>query len=213
MNTKAFTMLEIIVICIIVGILAAMGIPYFQNVMEQSKAEVCATNLKALQKAVDIYVQENDVVPASLAALPREDVDSAFAALMQEKGAWKRRLAFLIRDISERGIVYAATQYFPKLRCPKAGDNANASYALAGGISGLTASAYAALPGSTPVVEDTAARHITWSGFTKKFWQIAVTKTGYAGCRQGKQGDLNTDVFGLWPPISEEENAVSEQCP
>ena len=188
MNKRAFTVLEIIVICIIIGILAAFGIPYFMNVMEESQASACATSLQALQKAVDVFIQENNVVPASLALLRQEDIDKAFAELMREKGAWRTRLAFFMQDIRGYGLAYAASMaYFPKVRCPKANSDVLVTYGLIL-PAGTTGAEYAALDDNTSIIVDIGAsgqqvlRHRVIRNFHSTALMMTVTKNGYVGC-------------------------------
>jgi competence protein ComGC len=152
MSKKAFTVLEIAVICVIVGVLAMLGIPYFQNALESSKDDICATNIEALKKAVEIHVIEQQVVPASLAALPQKYIDRACAQVWQ-KASWKLKLARFILDWKDPGLAYASTR-FPHLRCPKNPDPASVSYGLNRAIAGISAAAYKALAANTIIVGD-----------------------------------------------------------
>ena len=152
MKSKAFTMIEIFAVVIVVGILAVLALPYFQNVLERTKDDVCATNIEALKKAVDMHVIEQQVVPASLAALPRKYIDNAYAQVWQKK-SWKLRLARVILDWKDRGLAYAVPR-FPHLRCPKNPDPNAVSYGLNREVAGISAADYKALSANTIIVAD-----------------------------------------------------------
>ncbi|MFH0828366.1 MAG: prepilin-type N-terminal cleavage/methylation domain-containing protein [Candidatus Omnitrophota bacterium] len=153
---KAFTILEIVIAIVIVGILGTLGIPAYQNVLESSKDKVCTTNLKTLQKGLDIYIMERGTVPGSLAELKREHLDKAYAQVMSEKGGWKKRLAYFIVEGPKWGRAYAQADYLPHLRCPKNPDTSPAaiSYGLRDGVANLSAAAYKLLPGNTVIIAD-----------------------------------------------------------
>jgi len=99
--------MEIIIALVIVGILATLGIPAYQNAIEGSRARVCETNLRALKTSLDIYAMDHDTMPGSLGALPQEYINKAYAQVMQRPDAWKTKLANAILDWSERGLAYA----------------------------------------------------------------------------------------------------------
>ena len=52
---KGFTLLEILIVVIIVGILAALAIPYYIKTAESSKAAEAYANLGVIRKAVWVY--------------------------------------------------------------------------------------------------------------------------------------------------------------
>ncbi len=156
MEKKAFSIVEIVVAIVIVGILATLGIPTYQNVLESSKEKVCTTNLKTLQKGLDIYIMEHGTVPGTLSELKREHLEKAYAQVMSEKGAWKARLAYLIVEGPQWGLVYAQGDYLPHLRCPK---NPNISptaisYGLNDRVTPLSVAEYKALSSNAVTIAD-----------------------------------------------------------
>jgi prepilin-type N-terminal cleavage/methylation domain-containing protein len=159
MKNRGFTLVEIFVTIVIVGILATIGLPVYQNILESSKEKVCDTNLFTLKKAVEIYTVEHDSVPGSLSQLNDKDIEKAYASVMSGKGAWQRKLAYLIVEGPQWGRAYAAApQSFgmPHLRCPSNPDKSAAavSYGLNSGIAGISAYAYKKLSSDTVVVAD-----------------------------------------------------------
>lgn len=107
MNKKSFTIMEVIVAVVIIGILATLGFPGYKGMVENQKAKVCQQNLEALKRALDIYAMENDTLPGDLSELPVRYIQKAYAQILQEKGAWKIKLAYFIVDLEKRGLAFA----------------------------------------------------------------------------------------------------------
>lgn len=63
---KGFTLVEILIVVVILGILAAIVIPQFSDASTQSKLSSCRTTLQSLRSQVELYkIQHNDNPPAS----------------------------------------------------------------------------------------------------------------------------------------------------
>ena len=166
MKKRAFTLIEIIIVIVIIGILATIGLPFYQNVLESSKEKVCQTNLLALKKAVEMYIMEHDTVPGSLSELKPETINKAYASVMSGKDAWKKRLAYLIVEGPQWGIAYAQGYGMPKLRCPSNPDTSPIaiSYGLNAGLAKITSSQYKILTDDTVVVADAEAELFSYPG-------------------------------------------------
>jgi type IV pilus assembly protein PilA len=128
MRVKAFTIIEMLVAIIILGVLATLAINQYQGFVENADAQVCETNLKALQTSLDLYALEHDTVPAAVSEIPEKYIEKAFASIMRQKGSWKTKLAYLVVDWKNSGFAYAQTldrlRDLAKgntsiLRCPK----------------------------------------------------------------------------------------------
>ena len=64
-NKKGFTLVEILIVVVILGILAAIVIPQFTDASTQSKVSSCQTTLTTLRSQIELYkIQHNDVPPA-----------------------------------------------------------------------------------------------------------------------------------------------------
>jgi len=65
-NDKGFTLIELMVVVIILGILAAVAIPKFTGQSEEARANRVYADLKTIQNAVELYFFDNSVYPASV---------------------------------------------------------------------------------------------------------------------------------------------------
>ena len=60
-NSKGFTLVEIMIVVVIIGLLAAMAIPAFQKVRQSSQDKAVLNNARQLSAGADQYFLENGV--------------------------------------------------------------------------------------------------------------------------------------------------------
>ena len=60
-SNKGFTLVEIMIVVVIIGLLAAMAIPAFQKVHQSSQDKAVMNNARQLSAASDQYFLENGV--------------------------------------------------------------------------------------------------------------------------------------------------------
>jgi general secretion pathway protein G len=64
-KNKGFTLVEILIVVVILGILAAIVIPQFTDASTQSKISSCQSSLQSLRSQIELYkIQHNDIAPA-----------------------------------------------------------------------------------------------------------------------------------------------------
>ncbi len=68
-STKGFTLVEIMIVVVIIGLLAAMAIPAFQKVRSSSQDKAVLNNMRQLGAAADQYFLENGTSTAALGSL------------------------------------------------------------------------------------------------------------------------------------------------
>ena len=68
-SRKGFTLVEIMIVVVIIGLLAAMAIPAFQKVRQSSQDKAVLNNARQLSAASDQYFLENGVSTVASANL------------------------------------------------------------------------------------------------------------------------------------------------
>ncbi len=74
-QNKGFTLVEIMIVVVIIGLLAAMAIPAFQKVRSSSQDKACLNNARQLAAAADQYFLEKGVSQVDFTSLVGTDTD------------------------------------------------------------------------------------------------------------------------------------------
>jgi prepilin-type N-terminal cleavage/methylation domain-containing protein len=74
MDSKGFTLIELIITLSILGILSLIAIPRFLTVTENARREVCEANRAELEHGYEIYLVQND----------KTDTDANFITFVNE---------------------------------------------------------------------------------------------------------------------------------
>ena len=59
MKNQAFTLIEILVAVLIIGILAAIAVPQYKKAVEKSRLSEALSIIQSLDKAIQVYILEN----------------------------------------------------------------------------------------------------------------------------------------------------------
>ena len=133
-----------IVVLAVVLILSTIVMFLYQKSLAYAKGTVCQTNLKALHKAIILYSQDNDVLPATLGDLNLEHLEKGYAKVMEDRGWLIKASTYLIKlDASDHAYAQFLTYENLKeygagkriFRCP-ADRNGGTSYGINGNIGG-----------------------------------------------------------------------------
>lgn len=91
---KAFTLVELLIVIIIIAVLAAIAIPKFANSSIRSKESALKAELSLLRNAVELFKNDCGCYPATLADMaattaPANGLDAAAASKAITAADWK----------------------------------------------------------------------------------------------------------------------------
>ncbi len=77
-NQRGFTLLEMMIVISIVGVLAAVAVPRFTNVLSMANTARVQSDLQVLNSAIVLYQAENGTYPTEIGNLANyvENIDS-----------------------------------------------------------------------------------------------------------------------------------------
>ncbi len=61
-GTAGFTLIELMIVVLIIGLLAAIAIPNFQHLVRRSKEATVRSNLHAIQMAVEVFAVDHGAI-------------------------------------------------------------------------------------------------------------------------------------------------------
>jgi prepilin-type N-terminal cleavage/methylation domain-containing protein len=81
MFKKGFTLLEVLIVVIILGILASIALPQYVATIEKSKSAEAATNIGSLRTAVDRYWYQSSGSDPANTDISKLDIDNPNSAV------------------------------------------------------------------------------------------------------------------------------------
>jgi prepilin-type N-terminal cleavage/methylation domain-containing protein len=73
MFKKGFTLLEVLIVVIIIGILVAIALPQYTITLEKGKSAEAATNVGSIRTALDRYWYQNGAITTTISNLDIDD--------------------------------------------------------------------------------------------------------------------------------------------
>lgn len=88
MNRKGFTLVELLMVVIIIGILVTLAVPNYYRAIERAKGGKARSGLDVIRKAQIQYRGYNDIFSSAIADLAEFEVPADIAAGADSAGDW-----------------------------------------------------------------------------------------------------------------------------
>jgi type II secretion system protein G len=68
-DQRGFTLMELMIVIVIIGVLAAIGIPAYNNYVDKARAAACQSNRRSIATALGLYYAEKGEYTSTLSDL------------------------------------------------------------------------------------------------------------------------------------------------
>lgn len=65
-DQRGFTLMELMIVIVIIGVLAAIGVPAYNNYVNRARAAVCQSNRRTIATAMGLYYAEKGEYPSEI---------------------------------------------------------------------------------------------------------------------------------------------------
>ncbi len=80
-NQSGFTLVELIVICAILGVLASLAIPVYSSNVDKAKNTRAISDLREIEREIQAYFMENNAIPTGLNKINRDTLKDPWGTL------------------------------------------------------------------------------------------------------------------------------------
>lgn len=123
MNKKGFSLVELMIVVVIMGILIAVAIPLYGAITDNANAKTCGSNIKTIRNTVTNYYASNDQK-----AIPSKAV---LISMTQDK-----EMPVCPLDETKEYEVYVSTDGQCQVKCPNK-DGHGDKYAKTGSVDAM----------------------------------------------------------------------------
>ena len=112
MRAKGFTLVEILIVVVILGILAAIVIPQFTSASEEAKQSSLVSDLQAVRSQIELFkIQHNDQLPGTIPAGSPATFVTAMTTNTDQYGAAGGRFGPYMKTIPGNPFVDGTASY------------------------------------------------------------------------------------------------------
>lgn len=73
-DNRGFTLIELFLVCLILGILVLLAIPMYKNTVYLAKVARCREEIRTLEKEINAYQADRGMLPSSLSDFPMGNI-------------------------------------------------------------------------------------------------------------------------------------------
>ncbi|MDI6906741.1 MAG: type II secretion system major pseudopilin GspG [Thermoanaerobacterales bacterium] len=116
-NEKGFTLIELMVVVIILGVLAAIAVPNFTGQTDRAKKGRAITELKSMKTIIDLYKMDNNEFP-EVGNTVADEVNTIAEVLQKDginwtgdsdgiKDPWGNPYTYAVNDDKDKYVVFS----------------------------------------------------------------------------------------------------------